>query len=274
MLNLIKTDLKRIFKDKLFLVACILGVAFALFTPLLYRFLIGSLVELDGGETLSQQLGLYGKTLFFSAFSPSNNLGLIVPVLLGIVLCKDFSFGTVRNKIIGGKSRTSIFLSMFVSCTAMLWIILFLHAALTLAVSMLFFEYQPTAFELKDLGYLFASLGLDFLVYVFIAALLCFLCVFMKNAGVTVVMFVAINFLFSIVGSIVSVARIFVDPAKEFLTAVLKFLDQANIFMGTYIGLTDAYDWKGILPVLVGTIGGTALFLFLGTVTFRKKDLK
>lgn len=272
MLNLVKTDLKRIFKDKLFLVACILGVAFALFTPLLYRLLFGSLIELEG--TLSEELNLYAKTLFFTAFSPSNNLGLVVPVLLAIALCKDFSFGTVRNKIISGKSRASIFLSMFFSCTVVLCLILFLHAALTLAISLLFFEYQPTPFEIKDFGYLIASLGLELLVYIFISALLCFLCVFMKNAGVTVVIFVAVNFLFSIIGSIVSVARIFVDPAEKLLTEILKFLDQANVFMGSYIGLTDSYDWKGLLPVLVGTLGGTALFLFLGTVTFKKKDLK
>lgn len=272
MLNLYKADLKRIFKDKLFFVAGIIAVAFAFFTPLLNKILFTVLLELDDG--LLAGFGANAKTMFFSAFAPGNNLGLIAPILLGIVLCKDFSYGTVRNKIIAGKSRTSIFFSFFLSCATALIILIFLYAFLTLGVSLLLFDYQETPFEMKDFGYLLASLGFEFLVYLFIAALTAFLCVSMKNAGLAVVVYVAVNFLFTIVGSIISTARIFVDPAKEFISKLLQFLDEANIFMGTYIGITPSYDWKGVLPVLAGTLLGTALFVGGGILVFRKKDLK
>ena len=32
-------------------------------------------------------------------------------------MSKDFSYGTIRNKIISGSSRTNVFLSLFISCS-------------------------------------------------------------------------------------------------------------------------------------------------------------
>ena len=108
MRSLLKTDLRRIFKDKLFLVVCILGTVLAFFTPLLYK----GLATVIGVQ--DELLGLLAdsKSMFFSAFAPGTNFGFILPILLSLVLCKDFGYGTVRNKIICGKSRAKIFFSM------------------------------------------------------------------------------------------------------------------------------------------------------------------
>ena len=96
MLNLLKTDLKRVLKDKLFIILCIIAGVFSLITPLLYK----GLYVLMGGDDF---LGMFSaKGLFFRSFVPGDNLGLIAPVLVAIALCKDFSHGTVRNKIISG----------------------------------------------------------------------------------------------------------------------------------------------------------------------------
>ena len=154
MVNLLKTDLKRIFKDKLFLVVCLLGGAFELVTPLLYKLMFSGL-EVEGDPLFASFISAKG--LFFRAFSPGSNYGLIVPVLLSIILCKDFSFGTVRNKLISGKSRTSVFLSMFLSCTIVMCAIVLLHALLTLGVSLLFFHYQSGGFTGGDFLSLLSS---------------------------------------------------------------------------------------------------------------------
>ena len=104
MRSLLKADFKRVLKDKLLLVMGILAVVFAAFTPLLYAVMFSSMEMVDDPMVSSL---ISGKMQFFASFSMGNNLGLIAPVLLGIALCKDFSFGTVRNKIIAGKSRTA-----------------------------------------------------------------------------------------------------------------------------------------------------------------------
>ena len=82
MLNLYITDLKKIIKDKLFLVTCILGIVFTLMTPILYK----ALFEVLGvGEILGDLVD--AKILTFGAFNPSGNLGFIMPILIAIIVC-------------------------------------------------------------------------------------------------------------------------------------------------------------------------------------------
>ncbi len=271
MINLLKTDLIRIFKDKLFLVACIVAGGFALTTPLLNKFLLGMMGEVDEG--VIGEIGMNARSMFFNSFSMGNNFGMIAPILIGIILCKDFSFGTIRNKVISGKSRTAIFVSLFLACFTALCILIFAHAIVTLGVSLLLFEYQSGTFGIEDFGYLMASCGLELIVLLFVAAFLSFLCVFMKNAGTTVVLYVAVSFLLAIVGTVMLAALSFVDPAQEFVVNLLEFMKNANIFIGGYIGFAD-YTLGGVASVILGNVIGATIFVLLGIAVFRKKDIK
>ena len=269
MLNLLKNDLLRTVKDKLFLIACIIAGAFALVNPLLYKVLFSSL-ELESGGLIGT---VNAKSLFFSAFMPGDNMGLILPVLIAIVICKDYSQGTVRNKIISGKARRDIFLSTYISCFIILWAVIFIHALVTMLISLVFFEYHDGGFTWADFGYLMASIGLEIAVYAFIAALLTFFCVCMKNAGLAVVCYVAITFLFALIGGIITMSLMMITPEHS-AYELLIFLSKANIFSSSVIGGGSSYSFKEILYVLLPSIVGTALFLVLGGITFKNKDLK
>lgn len=268
MLNLLKTDLKRVFKDKLFLILCIVAAVFAFFNPLVYKLLfalVGMVEELD--------MTIDAKTLCFTSFSPGNNLGLIMPIFAALVLCKDFSQGTVRNKVICGKTRAQIFLSLLITCAIVMCVVMLFHGVLTLLISLLFFEYQATAFTWGSLGYMLLSFGLEILVYVFIAALLSLFIVWSKNAGLAVVLYVAVNFLFVIFGSIVGAAFAFVDPSK-WTHRILEILNDSNLFMSTVIGSGTSYGWQQLLCVLLPVAIGTTICVLLGIFFFKKKDLK
>lgn len=269
MLNLLKTDLKRVLKDKLFLILCIIAAAFALFNPLVYKALF---VLIDMEAELG--MAIDAKTLCFTSFSPGNNLGLIMPIFAAIALCKDFSHGTVRNKIICGKSRTQIFFSMFLTCTVVMCTVMLLHGVLTLLISLLFFEYQAGAFTWGSLGYMLLSFGFEMLVYVFIAALLSLFIVCTKNAGLAIVLYIAINFLFVIFGSIVSAAFMFVDPSKGAAYRILEIVSDSNLFMSTVIGGGTSYTLQQVLCILLPVGVGTAVCVLLGVFFFKKKDLK
>ena len=43
MIDLLKTDFKRVLKDKLFIVVCIIGGVFAVITPILYKLIFSLL---------------------------------------------------------------------------------------------------------------------------------------------------------------------------------------------------------------------------------------
>jgi ABC-type transport system involved in multi-copper enzyme maturation permease subunit len=218
-------------------------------------------------------LGIDAKTMLFSSFSLSNNFGLILPIFVAIILCKDFGGGTIRNKIICGKSRGSIYLSMLTTCTILMLGFIMAHALLTLLVSLIFFDYQATEFTASDFGYLMASLGLEVLIYLMVAALLTFFIVYMKNSGLSIVMYFVIMFVMTIIGSITMTVIMFADPEATSYK-ILEFLNTANAFTTTAIGNGASYELGDILSLIIPNAALTVLFIVLGYLSFGKKDVK
>lgn len=277
MIRLLKSDYKKFFHDKLFLVVCILAFVFAVTTPLLYLAMISLTGEMDPvtEEMLSGYVNTKGQ--FFGAFSFGNNLGLIAPLLIGIILYKDFSYGTIRNKIICGHSRTAIFLSIFIVCTTTLFGIVLAHALLTLGVSLPFFEYQSTPFTTADFWYLLESLFFEFLVYLFTAAFVSWLCVTIKNLGMIIIMYITVVFGFSTIAGIFQVGAIVLASQSNMdkILDVIDFLQRINIFNSSAtIGMGTKYELKDVCYYVITPIVATIGILWHGNWKFNRKELK
>ena len=203
MAKLLKVDLKRILKDKLLLVVAIIGVVLALTTPLIYKFIYLFLGADDTG-LLGSLLSI--KTMFYSSFSLSNNIGFIIPVFLLIIMSKDFSYGTIRNKIISGSSRTNVFLSMFISCSIVIVLAMLAYAALNGLLTVALFSNEMASITKEGVLYFVLSILFEILIYIFIAALLSFINVFAKNAGLKIILYVALAFGLMMIYSIVQVS--------------------------------------------------------------------
>ncbi len=268
MRNLYLADIKRILKDKLFMVTCILAGVFALINPLLNKALFEFL---DMGELLGGMMS--AKSMTFSAFLPGDNLGLIMPILFAIVVCKDFNQGTVRNKIISGRSRTAIFISHLLSAATVMCSLMLLHALLTLGVSLCFFPYQESAFGMADLGYLLASLAFEMLVYFAIAAITTFIATVSKNTGICILLYLAVSLGLSIIGAIFQAAAMFLDPSSAGY-GVIEFLNASNIYTSTLIGSASSYTALEVLYILIAPILISIGCILLGTRMFAKKNLK
>ena len=274
MSNLLKADFKRVFKDKLLFITAMIGIGFAIFTPLLYVVMFASL-GVDEQPMIESLIS--GKGQFFTSFSMGNNLGLIAPVLIAIILCKDFSFGTVRNKIISGNSRTAVFLSMFTVCSVAIVAVMFLHAFITLGFCLIFFDYQATAFTLSDFWYFLISVIFEILVLLFVSALLSWLCVAMKNVGLVIVMYVAITLALTMIASIIQIVTSVVSATgdSKLLVDVLKTINRLNIGNAAqYIGMGTKYTLEDVLYLTLPSIVGALGFIGLGILRFRKRDLK
>lgn len=274
MLNLIKSDFRRVLKDKLFMVVCILAAVFALITPLLYQAIFSSV-----GSDMEMLMGgiVTAKDNFFGAFSLGNNFGFVMPFLLAIVLCKDFSQGTVRNKIISGHSRTSIFLSLYTVCAAVMWVLTLLHAILTLFVSLLFFEYQGSPFTASDLAYLLESIAFEMMVFLCLAAFISWLCVSMKNVGLVIVLYAAASLGLSMISGILQISMKAIDfnGGNADVVEILNFFQRINIFNShMYIGTGTSYAWKDVAYNLLVPVIGTAGLLGWGVLKINRKDLK
>ena len=268
MRNLYVADLKRILKDKLFTVTCILAGVFAVINPLLNKILFEAL---DMGDLLGGMMN--AKSMLFTAFLPGDNLGLMMPILVAIIVCKDFSQGTVRNKVISGKSRALIFLSHLLSAATVMCALMLLHALLTLGVSLCFFSYQESAFTAADFGYLMASLALEMLVYFTIAAIVTLIATLAKNIGICILLYLAVALGATIVGAIFQVAGAFLDPAAKGY-GLIEFLNAFNIYTSSLIGAGSTYTAKQVLYILAAPVTLTAGSVLLGIRLFARKNLK
>lgn len=268
MLNLIRTDMKRLVKDKLLLIAAIIGAVFAVTTPLLYKLLFDLL---DMGELLGMMIS--AKSMYFDSFNPANNFGMIAPIFITVIICKDFSYGTIRNKIVAGHSRRSIYLSIFISSSVVFAVMMLAQALITLLVSLTMFEYQATPFSSADLGYFLLSTLFEILVAVAISALMCFIAVLTRSTGFAILGYFAANFILSIVGGITAVAIQFSDPSGT-VYEVIKFINDINIFTSLVIGRGVEYQLYDVIVILLPTIGATVALTVIGNDIFSRKDLK
>jgi ABC-type transport system involved in multi-copper enzyme maturation permease subunit len=269
-------DFARILKDKLFLVACIVGGVFAFITPLMYQLIFSSLGGAETEEMLmAMGLSITAKSQFFDAFSLGNNFGLVLPVLISIIICKDFSQGTVRNKIIAGNTRTSIFISMLITCFCTVFGIILVHALLTMLVSLIFFQFQNDPFTAADFGNFMLSVAFEVILYIFVSALVCFLCAFTKNMGLAIVSYVAVIMIMSIVTSILQIAAMVFTEDGDIAKNIIDFLQNINVFnFSMVIGKVDKYSTEQILCCILSPLFGATALSFFGALKFNKKDLK
>lgn len=275
--KLINLDFKRFFKDKLFLVVCILAVGFAVLTPFLYVVIFGNMEDLD--PITKEMLAGYvtAKGQFFSAFSFGNNLGLIAPLLIGIILFKDFSFGTIRNKIIAGYSRPSIFLSNFMVCFITTFGIVLAHAFLTLGICLFFFDYQTTPFTSSDFWYFWESLLFQMLVYMFVSTFVSYLCTTKKNMGIMIVLYIAVVFGCSMIAGVLQIVLITIGTQPDMKTTVeiIEFVQRINVFNSSAtIGLGTSYKLEDVCYYVITPIVGTIGLMGFGAWRFSKIDLK
>lgn len=275
MTRLLKADFKRFFKDKLFLVSCIIALVFSIINPLLYKLIFSNLLEFE-----MEELGMIldFNSLYFQSFSLSNNSGLIVPILIVIIIFKDFSFGTIRNKIIAGHNRTNIFLSLFIVSSAIISLIMFSSATITGLLSMALFPDLVSKLTSKEIGYFIASIGFELLIMIFVAALVSFLSVFMKNAGLAIIIYAALMLAGTALNGIASIAINFLsfEQGKEELVKLIENISYFNIFANnsSVIGLTSSYNNTQVLLLLLSSLLGISMFVGLGILVFNKKDIK
>lgn len=277
MKELLKTDLRRMLKDKLFLVAIFIGLGLALFTPLIYKVLVLVLEEAAEMEDIFGML-FTAKGILGTSFAPLNNFGLILPVFLAIIIYKDFSYGTIRNKIISGKSRVSIYLSLLLSSAIVMTICMLGYALIQFGFASLLLDYSIGVKMVEDLPYIILTLLFGVICYLFITSIIVFLCASFKNVGLAIVLYFGGCFLLTILATITSTAYSAIEmlEGKEALKNVFEFLTNINLFyfLNGVIGYVDEYLNTEIAYIIIDSILFGGLFVLFGILIFKKKDLK
>lgn len=200
MLNLLKVDAKRFKKDLIFKILLIVIVGFAVATVVLYKLISVSSTDHDTAEFIANSL--CGKELFINALSPSQTMGLLMPVLLGSILAKDYVNGTIRNKIISGYSKRQIYISSLLVVLGFGLFAFLLNGFLNLALGSIFFGFGTI--NATEIGHLFINLGISTIVFIVFLSLTTMVCHLTKSVAGTIMIVLGFTIAISIIGSILA----------------------------------------------------------------------
>lgn len=264
--KLLKADLYRILKSKLFLIVAIIAVALPLLTALIYfgidkALAIGSSAMPD----LPDGLGLSTRGLISESFVLSSNMGLILPIFITIFIAMDISNGTLRNKIIAGRSRTSIYFSHLISSCAVSGVLILVNVLLFMAFSCLIFGGYGVPLDGAEILRIVFFLVTGVFTFFFSASISTAITLTLKSSAPSVIISTLAGMLLGIVSSLVHT----LDPElnKLWFCLIPTYTNTSFLASGTF---TAASFGLGILSYLI--FGGA--FTVAGWYLFRQKDIK
>lgn len=141
MKKLLIADLRRIFKGKGIYVLMILGFIFPAISALI--------VQLSGPPADVAELGDLAAevfnpvALYAGSFNPTQNIGLILLIVVAVLISGEFTNNTIRNKIVAGHSKTSLFLSSLVTVLTYVFVVVLVNSSFTYLFNSISFGLQP-----------------------------------------------------------------------------------------------------------------------------------
>lgn len=141
MKKLLIADLRRIFKGKGIYVLMTLGFIFPAISALIVQLsgLANDVAELgDLAAEVFNPVALYA-----GSFNPTQNIGLILLIVVGVLISGEFTNNTIRNKIVAGHSKTSLFLSSLVTVLTYVFVVVLVNSSFTYLFNSISFGLQP-----------------------------------------------------------------------------------------------------------------------------------
>lgn len=267
MLDLLRADFFRMRKSKLTLVMLIIVAVFPILTTLLYLGIDKLLFEDEFGSLLGEIFD--AKSMIGSTFSLGNNIGLVIPIFAGLFVMMDLNNGTLRNKIIGGKSRIKIYFSHLITSATFDIVMIVLYSAITAALSLAFFDYGMTvdSEEAKNIIFYIIS-GL--LSYVFIATVSTFYAMVFKSSAPTIIFTIITGLGLCLISDIVLIILPGLDDIVQHVVRFIPTLSVYAFYANRPGGITNIIFTEGTISLVFFS----ALNTFLGIVLFKKKDIK
>ncbi len=273
MKRLLKADIYRVLKSRLTLIALILVLAFPVLIVFLYvgiRALSGLDAEMGGMDMLFNANSIIG-----SAYSLTNNIGLVLPAFAGILVCMDISNGTLRNKIIAGNRRAEIDLSHLIVSILFSVVMITIYTAMTAGLALLFFPFNtdPSMDLGREILYFIATGTMSF---VFIATVSTLFAMTFRSVAPTIIFTIVLSIALMAINSVL----LLVDYQPYRYAAYLIPSFTGNFFNLNSFSLTGLIAQgeetsrglmfaEGMLSYLFFGIVNTVLGLLL----FKKRDI-
>ncbi len=285
MSRLLRADFSRLFKSLIFKLGMIFSVGFAVVMVMAryIDFKVNANIYAEYGYTTLNADDFVFIGGFFMMF--------VVAVFIGIFVGTDYSDGTIRNKIMVGHKRSSIYLANYLTCYATTLIFNFTYIVTVLVFDLIL--YKNTTIKL---GNFFINLVFLIITSAALNALLLFFAMLINNKAAASVMLLGMAILFWFSAMLI-VTRLdtqeyyqdayYMNEDGEvvqdenvrnpkYLTGVKREIYE---LMDDFLPSTQYYQimqWKIERPLrfILCDVGMVIVMTGAGVVAFRRKDLK
>ncbi len=276
MTNILKADLFNLRRGKAIYLLLIGAVISGILLPLLYYGMFEFLKLLQNSESLLEieemQKMLSSLSGLTSIINADRIFATVIPIAegYGLVICgaacfynaRQFSNGVIRNKLIAGKSRSGIYLSMLLTSSIMAVSAALLHLVVAALFSRLLFGAFDMAF-----GDLVLIIVITLVIYAVYSAIATFVAFTVKNVPASLVICIilptVVNMILSFLGTLASTLPDFVLS----LCAVLPTMQSILVMNGVpgsrilLVSFIADFVWIAVLTVI-------------GILRFKKSDIK
>ena len=275
MLRIMYASLYKLFRDATFKITLIVGVSLAIFTNLLY-FAISKIADIELGSMLFS-----GETALINSLNPTSNFGLMVPVNLVVFTIGEFTYGTIRNKIIAGHKKSSIYLSLLGTGFVFTTVLMVAYCFLSWAFGSLLGGVHADGVSGETIGYIILY---GFFSYVFIMTASVFVGSLIRSIGGSLPIIIILLLFLGLVPTIINISAAF-DGSQgsllEYLPARIAMWIDPLFMLGLYSGTvmsmlitqTENVTEMILAGILVPVFWSIVLAL-LGLKLFQYRDIK
>lgn len=235
-----------------------------------------AMLGLSFGFVSMQYSGMdYVVTFDRVVFLPLSFYGVIAAAMISLFVGEDFSDGCIRNKIVAGRSRSSVFLSHLIVCCFSCVLIYLIMLAVTISLGLALFENDVTTTQLLR----FVALGvLTCLVY---ACIYCALTVLIGNRtnGVVICMMVSFALLFAALHTNQVVVQQPIKngvPNPHYVSGVTRYVYEwlHDLNPTGQAAQLSSMDCQSPLRWMVSNVMWFILSIGIGGTVFAKKNIR
>lgn len=277
MWNNIKSSLYKLSKDWTFRITLIIGITLS--TLLVLIFYAADLLIKDTVDGQLVHVLCNGQSLFLSSLSPVQNFGLTVPINLVVYVIGEFNCGTIRNKIIAGHKKSSIYFSLLITGVIFTVVLMFIYFTISVGLSTLLGGFETPGgesiiFGFKD-SYLYQIPLMALAVYILITTFAVFVATNIRTIGGSMPIVIIAIVLLYFLGMVPTISRMFESLDGQFKPSFDMWLNPLYTFgvFGTNLLTFEISDiWT--IASIVTPLYWSVIFTGLGLLTFKLRDVK
>lgn len=267
MRNLLKADFYKLIRTKMGYILIIVCAALSLISIGTYgflKFVTYTFSAEDAEARLAIDALLNGRSIMFSSFSLSSNVGILIPIFVGIFTLTDIRHGTIRNKILYGENRTKIYLSHLIVSSTLSLVAIIISFLILLIGGLVLFGYGFEFNANEALNFL-RCLVIGLLSFIYVASISTFFALVTKSTPLTVLLSLALT-----IGLSLFIQILYLIPTNslDVLMYMIPTYSSLIVSQGGYISLEEFL--YGFFSLLFFITFNTALGIYL----FKKLDLK